>query len=159
MDLLAKRPRATIKGVIMDQSFSAGVGNWVADEILFQSRVHPACPVGKLSDVAKEAVWREMKTVVDTAVGVNANHAKFPKGPSWTFRCTTGDDPEIDIDGDFLADWLFSWRWSKGKKDKNRKEKDETGGFRLVCPRSPPMTPSSRSIEPLTFNTSHWFTA
>ena len=64
----------------MDQSFSAGVGNWVADEILFQARVHPACPVGKLSDVAKEGVWREMKTVVDTAVGVNANHSKFPKG-------------------------------------------------------------------------------
>lgn len=66
----------------MDQSFSAGVGNWVADEILYQSRVHPACPVGKLSEEAKEAVWREMKVVVDTAVEVNANHAKFPKGES-----------------------------------------------------------------------------
>jgi hypothetical protein len=31
-------------------------------------------------------------------------------------------------------DWLFSWRWSKGKKDKNRKDKDESGGFRLVSP-------------------------
>ncbi|KAH8083725.1 Formamidopyrimidine-DNA glycosylase N-terminal domain-containing protein [Filobasidium floriforme] len=105
--LLDKRPRATIKGVIMDQSFSAGVGNWVADEILYQARVHPACPVGKMSDEMKEGIWREMKVVVDTAVEANANHAKFPK------------------------DWLFSWRWSKGKKDKNRKDKDESGGFRL----------------------------
>jgi formamidopyrimidine-DNA glycosylase len=66
--------------VIMDQSFSAGVGNWVADEILYQARVHPACPVGKMSDEMKEGIWREMKVVVDTAVGVNVNHAKFPKG-------------------------------------------------------------------------------
>ena len=76
----------------MDQSFSAGVGNWVADEILYQSRVHPACPVGKLSEEAKEAVWREMKVVVDTAVEVNANHAKFPKGECHArrFSCSCG---------------------------------------------------------------------
>lgn len=30
-NLLSKK-KGTIKGVIMDQSFSAGVGNWVADE-------------------------------------------------------------------------------------------------------------------------------
>jgi len=30
-DLLARK-KGTIKGVIMDQAFSAGVGNWVADE-------------------------------------------------------------------------------------------------------------------------------
>jgi formamidopyrimidine-DNA glycosylase len=26
------------------QSFSAGVGNWVADEVLYQARVHPEQP-------------------------------------------------------------------------------------------------------------------
>lgn len=31
-----------------------------------------------------------------------------------------------------VADWLFSWRWSKGKKDKNRKTKDDAGGMLLV---------------------------
>lgn len=29
---LLETKKGTIKGVIMDQSFSAGVGNWVADE-------------------------------------------------------------------------------------------------------------------------------
>jgi formamidopyrimidine-DNA glycosylase len=82
LNLLNARPRATIKGVIMDQSFSAGVGNWVADEVLYQAKVHPACPVGKLGEEGKEAVWREMKRVVDIAVEANANHAKFPKGES-----------------------------------------------------------------------------
>lgn len=30
--LLLGKKKGTIKGVIMDQAFSAGVGNWVADE-------------------------------------------------------------------------------------------------------------------------------
>lgn len=29
---LIGKKKGTVKGVIMDQSFSAGVGNWVADE-------------------------------------------------------------------------------------------------------------------------------
>ncbi|KAJ9115327.1 hypothetical protein QFC24_007036 [Naganishia onofrii] len=92
----------------MDQSFSAGVGNWVADEILHLARVHPATPVALLTDVQVRELWRCMLQVVKVAVDVNADHSKFPK------------------------DWLFSWRWSKGKKDKNRKMKDtEQGGMRL----------------------------
>jgi hypothetical protein len=30
------------------QSFSAGVGNWVADEVLYQSRVHPEQPANSI---------------------------------------------------------------------------------------------------------------
>ncbi|KAJ9103600.1 hypothetical protein QFC20_004756 [Naganishia adeliensis] len=106
--LLRARPRSTIKGLIMDQSFSAGVGNWVADEILHLARVHPAAPAGMLADAQVETVWKSMKDVVNIAVEANADHSKFPKH------------------------WLFSWRWSKGKKDKNRKTKDDAGGMLLV---------------------------
>lgn len=77
--LLRARPRSTIKGLIMDQSFSAGVGNWVADEILHLARVHPAAPAGMLTDAQLEAVWRSMKEVVNIAVEANADHSKFPK--------------------------------------------------------------------------------
>lgn len=63
----------------MDQSFSAGVGNWVADEILHLARVHPATPAGMLTDEQVEAMWTSMKEVVNTAVEANADHSKFPK--------------------------------------------------------------------------------
>lgn len=58
---------------------------------MYQARVHPACPVGKMSDEMKEGIWREMKVVVDTAVEANANHAKFPKGqfPFSCIRCSS----------------------------------------------------------------------
>ena len=35
------------------QSFTAGVGNWVADEVLYQARVHPEQPV---ADMPQEQV-------------------------------------------------------------------------------------------------------
>lgn len=66
----------------MDQSFSAGVGNWVADEILHLARVHPAAPAGMLTDEQVEGVWKSMKEVVNIAVEANADHSKFPKRAS-----------------------------------------------------------------------------
>ncbi len=40
---LAARRRA-VKAALLDQSFSAGIGNWVADEVLYQARIHPEQP-------------------------------------------------------------------------------------------------------------------
>ncbi|MGB3607047.1 DNA-formamidopyrimidine glycosylase family protein, partial [Psychroserpens sp.] len=33
--------KTDIKKVIMDQSVAAGVGNWMADDILYQAKIHP----------------------------------------------------------------------------------------------------------------------
>ena len=39
-ELFAARA-APVKAVLLDQSFSAGVGNWIADEVLYQARIDP----------------------------------------------------------------------------------------------------------------------
>ena len=38
---LLVRRRAPLKAVLLDQSLFAGVGNWIADEVLFQARLRP----------------------------------------------------------------------------------------------------------------------
>src|SRR5262249_47923261 len=38
--LLARR-QAPIKAVLLDQTVFAGVGNWIADEVLYQARIRP----------------------------------------------------------------------------------------------------------------------
>ncbi len=38
--------RGTLKGLLLDQSFAAGVGNWIADEVLYQARLDPRRAVG-----------------------------------------------------------------------------------------------------------------
>eukprot|EP00976_Prorocentrum_cordatum_P106657 1194497-Prorocentrum_minimum.AAC.2 len=41
--------KAPIKAVLLDQAFCAGVGNWIADEVLYQAGVHPKGPAADLS--------------------------------------------------------------------------------------------------------------
>ncbi|KAJ1309696.1 hypothetical protein OPQ81_006461 [Rhizoctonia solani] len=83
-----------VKALLLDQSFSAGVGNWVADEILFQSRIHPEQRASTLSGTQIQTMYNQTKLVCETAVAVNADSSQFPK------------------------DWLFKYRWGKGEKNK-----------------------------------------
>lgn len=77
---------------------------WVADEILYQSAIHPACPVPHLSpdDIVRLHHW--IRKVPEIAVGINADSKRFPEG------------------------WLFRWRWGKGRKQERRVAKAVEGG-------------------------------
>ena len=68
-----------IKKVIMDQSVCAGVGNWMADEILYQSKIHPKKKVEDMTDKDIETVFNAMKKVVEVAIENDAHYADFPK--------------------------------------------------------------------------------
>ncbi|KZT56021.1 hypothetical protein CALCODRAFT_406965, partial [Calocera cornea HHB12733] len=89
---LLLRRQMPIKALLLDQSFSAGVGNWVADEVLFQARVHPERRASGLGEEEVRRVWEKVGEVCRTAVGVNADSSQFPR------------------------DWLFRHRWGKGRK-------------------------------------------
>jgi len=96
--LLFKKRKCPVKALLLDQSFNAGVGNWVADEILYQARIHPEQRTNTLID--EQIVEMHAKTiyVCRTAVDVNADSSKFP------------------------TSWLFRHRWGKGKKLKTNFE-------------------------------------
>ena len=55
--------------VAQTQSFSAGVGNWVADEILHQARIHPEQKANSLGEDQVAALHHQMQ-VPDTALCV-----------------------------------------------------------------------------------------
>ncbi|KAJ7275543.1 AtMMH-1 [Mycena haematopus] len=86
-----------IKALLLDQSFSAGVGNWVADEILYNARVHPEQRSSTLTDEQLVALHYQTSNVCEVAVAVDADDTKFPEN------------------------WLFKHRWGKGKKSHNLK--------------------------------------
>ena len=85
------RRKGSVKGLLLDQKFAAGVGNWIADEVLFQARLAPARPANSLDPHEISSLREKLHSVVAHAVNVNADKEKFPK------------------------DWLFHHRWSKGK--------------------------------------------
>ncbi|TXD85552.1 DNA-formamidopyrimidine glycosylase [Subsaximicrobium wynnwilliamsii] len=68
-----------IKKVIMDQSVAAGVGNWMADDILYQAKIHPKKKVQDMTVKAIEQVFDAMKNVIEVAIAHDAHYSDFPK--------------------------------------------------------------------------------
>jgi formamidopyrimidine-DNA glycosylase len=93
--LLAPR-KAPIKALLLDQSAMAGIGNWVADEVLYQARIHPLQPCNTLRAPEVALLYDTILRVTRFAVAVDADAAKFPR------------------------DWLFHYRWAKGRKETPR---------------------------------------
>ncbi|KAK4702384.1 formamidopyrimidine-DNA glycosylase, partial [Phenoliferia sp. Uapishka_3] len=92
---LGKR-HAPIKAVLLDQNGPiCGLGNWMVDEICYQSKIHPAHPSSALAPEEVTTLHTQILLVTTLAVEAKADAARFPKS------------------------WLFSARWGKGKKGKD----------------------------------------
>ncbi len=74
---LARRSKAGIKSFLMDQSKIAGIGNIYADEILYQSRIHPKDR--RFSDNRISRLYEKMREVLNTAIDANVDESKFPR--------------------------------------------------------------------------------
>ncbi len=77
---------APIKARLLDQSRVAGVGNLLADEILFQASLDPRTPTGTLSSSEKDALFRAFRSTMKTLKRRGGSHlgdhmiARFPGG-------------------------------------------------------------------------------
>ncbi|CAM0908855.1 unnamed protein product [Alopecurus aequalis] len=100
------RKKIGIKALLLDQSFVSGIGNWIADEVLYQSRIHPLQIASSLTRESCEALHKSIQEVVKYAVDVDADCARFP------------------------VEWLFHHRWGKkpGKVDGKKIEFITAGG-------------------------------
>ena len=89
-EILRRRARAPLKALLLMQEFFPGIGNWMADEILWQSRLHPRTPAGALDPAAQRTLWRVSRAICRTALRTI--------GVDWS-------DPP--------AAWLIHRRWKK----------------------------------------------
>ena len=68
VNLLSKRSKP-IKAVLLNQEFAAGIGNYLADEILFRCNIHPLTRASKLTldDVANlnEQTWETVEEALE----------------------------------------------------------------------------------------------
>ena len=90
-ELLSKR-RGVLKAVLLDQSFAAGVGNWIADEVLYQAKLDPRRRITDLSGDEQRTLHRAMKAVVAKAVAVDADSNRFPR--TWLFHHRWGKNAD-----------------------------------------------------------------
>jgi formamidopyrimidine-DNA glycosylase len=119
-EFLQRRARAPIKAVLLMQERFPGVGNWMADEILWRAGIHPAEPAGTLRPAEITKLWTETRRVCRQALEKIAGRGgKLP--------------PDLNV---HIPDtWLFHHRWEAGglcPKTRKPLARGEIGG-RTTC--------------------------
>lgn len=88
---LARRKGAPVKAALLMQERFPGIGNWMADEILWCARILPSKRCGKLASDSAARLWKEIREVCRQALRVVGTDFSDP--------------PDT---------WLFPHRWEKG---------------------------------------------
>jgi formamidopyrimidine-DNA glycosylase len=137
---LRRRARAPIKAVLLMQERFPGVGNWMADEILWRAAIHPKRLAGSLTPTEVRTLWRECRHVARLALDTIAGK---------------GDYLPPDLNHHIPKSWLFLHRWENGglcPLTKKPLVREEVGG-RTTCwsparqKLHPPQTKSSASAK------------
>ena len=114
-EFFARRRKVPVKAVLLMQEAFAGIGNWMADEILWRARILPKRRVETLSAAEVAELWKQTRWVAREAIKhVAPAHADLPIG------------------------WLFNERWSKRgvcPRDGSSLKRAEVGGRTTAwCP-------------------------
>ncbi len=84
-NFLRRHGKAPIKAVLLLQTGFPGIGNWMADEILWQSRIHPRIAAGRIEGAQLKVLFQKTRFVSKQAMAiVGENFSDLPK--SWLFR-------------------------------------------------------------------------
>ena len=75
---------APIKALLMDQSIVSGIGNWVADEVLYHAKINPARSASSLSSSEYAALRKSITKILELAVENGADEDKYPT--TWLFH-------------------------------------------------------------------------
>jgi formamidopyrimidine-DNA glycosylase len=90
-DFLARHRKLPIKAALLLQTGFPGIGNWMADEVLWQSGLAPTRRAGELSAAEVRTLWKTTRAICRTAIK--------------TIGRDFSDPPK---------DWLFHERWGRG---------------------------------------------
>lgn len=96
---LRRRRRAPLKAVLLMQEQFPGIGNWMADEILWRAGLHPARAAGSLDAREIRRLWRTCREVCRLALDAIAGR---------------GDTLPADLNVGIPPTWLFHHRWADG---------------------------------------------
>ena len=81
---LTRRARTPVKAALLMQERFPGVGNWMADEILWRAKLHPAALCGSFKKPELARLYRAVRWVCETAVRIVTDDWSYPE--TWLFR-------------------------------------------------------------------------
>jgi formamidopyrimidine-DNA glycosylase len=90
---LERHRRLPIKASLLLQQHFPGIGNWMADEILWRAKIHPRRASGDVTGASLTRLWKEIRFVCREALKhIGESFADPPRG------------------------WMFHERWSRNGK-------------------------------------------
>ncbi len=117
---LRRRARTPLKAALLMQARFPGIGNWMADEILWRAALHPRRTAGSLSAVEVRRLHRECQCVCTLALKKIAG---------------VGGALPSDLNVGIPKTWLFWHRWEDGGRCPRSGaplQREEIGG-RTTC--------------------------
>ncbi|EAS36271.3 formamidopyrimidine-DNA glycosylase [Coccidioides immitis RS] len=115
---IVSKKKVPIKALLLDQSIISGLGNWMADEVLYHSQIHPEQTSNTLDDSQIRELNSAIHYVCATSVDLLGDSARFP------------------------ADWLMHHRWNKGKKEPSKMLNGDPVTFITVGGRTSAIVPA-----------------
>jgi formamidopyrimidine-DNA glycosylase len=109
---LQRHGRMALKAVLLRQDGFPGIGNWMADEILWRTRLHPARLAANVTAADTRKLFREVRFVCRAALRTVGPNFDYPP-----------------------ATWLFHRRWRSGgacPRDGSTLKRAQIGG-RTTC--------------------------
>ena len=102
-----------IKAALLDQEkLVSGIGNWIADEVLYQTGIHPATTCSKISDLQGNHLLENIVKICHDASECTRQNKELP------------------------VHYLFHYRWGKGKFQKTKDYHGNSITFETVAGRT-----------------------
>ncbi|KAD6118726.1 hypothetical protein E3N88_09997 [Mikania micrantha] len=160
------KKKIAIKALLLDQSFISGIGNWIADEVLYQAKIHPLQSAASIPKEGCAALHKSLNEVIEQAVEVGADSSQFPS--NWIFHSREKKPGKAFVDGLALELCIFSTSAYvpelqklsgdqavkaavKPRKKPNNKENDnaaESEGEEIAKPKREKKTTQNRAKKP-----------
>ena len=85
--------KGTLKGFLLNQSVAAGMGNLYADEVCYQTRVHPASRLHKIPDPKLDEIYAHLHHLMNEAAERLPHYKQYPD--PWYWKLWREVDKEI----------------------------------------------------------------
>jgi formamidopyrimidine-DNA glycosylase len=123
LELFDTKRKASVKSLLLDQTFVSGIGNWMADDILFMAGIHPEAPIGSLTRFHLDRLLESIVTLSQTAVSLRVSGQAYPEH------------------------WLFHVRWKQHKTGSTFKHKGLEVRCIKVCGRTTLYSPKRQNLK------------
>ena len=112
-----KSKKGSIKGFLLNQSILAGMGNLYADEVCYQTRIHPESVSNKIPKKKKQELFQKMQEILQYAIDRSVNYKDYPENYlfQWRVDGTIAPDKKSKVESATIAGrtTYFSKGWQK----------------------------------------------